>query len=434
MKYIEDRPLRVAGEPYPLHLWRLLRWVSELRLVPAATETARNPLRRPLIFGPAARLTRPGKILTFAAVVLLLLSFRRGESFAMQTSALISGTIVWAALVGWWYRPRVEARRLGSSWAVANQPYRAQVQLSHRGTRPLRNLVVREMHVRGFRLPSESLRPHLDQLPQGGQISVPIEVTPQSRGNHRLDGVVVDSYFPFFLTRSSQKISLPQPLSVLPPAVRFDLASLRLMSDQAAKSVRFGTDKGRRERALDYAFSRNFQSGDPPARLDRRASARRGEPMSKVFHGALKLNPQGLVLVVDMSLASLPEWQPRPNDPAEIDRRLALAVEVERRARGEGLKLDGCWWNGVWQPVANTDDFYRQVAGAEARHQRNLPTQLDHDDWIHVLVTGRWDQQVDSWVERHRASGFMVLVLLLPEAPEYAGELPIIAGYTELPR
>jgi len=432
MKYLEDRPLRVAPEPYFLHLWRTLRWVSELRLVPASKETSRNPFRRPLLHGPAAALTRPGKILFFAAVMVLLLSYRHNQEFALQSSALAIGLLGWSALVGWWYRPGVEVQRHGVNWAVANQPYRARVHLHNLNGRSLRNFVVREMAVRGCRLPAEAARGYIDQLSAANGTDQEVVITPHQRGVLRLDGVVIDSYYPFFLTRSSQRVALDQPLYVLPEALKVDLPSLRLLSDQAAKSVSFGNDKGRRERALDYVYSRTYQAGDMPSRLDRRASARRGEPMSKIYHGALKLNPQGLVLIIDLSLAGLPLWKPRPDKPVVLDNRLALAVEVERRARGEGLMLDGCWWNGQWQQVANIDHFYQQVAGVAATHQRKLPDQLTHADSIHMLIIGRWDEAVADWVEGWRARGVMLLVLLLPESIQQSGVLPVTAGYLEV--
>ncbi len=432
MKYLEDRPLRITGEAYGLHCWRMLRWVSELRLLPAARETARNPLRRPLLYGPAAALTRPGKILLFASVIVLLLGYRHNQGFALNTSALLFGLLGWSALVGWWYRPRVEVERRGENWAVAGQTYSARVLLKNSRSRPLRNFVVREMAVRGCRLPAESARGYIDTLPGKSETEQVVEIVPRQRGALRLDGVVVDAYYPFFLTRTSQRYELDQELNVLPASIKVELPSLRLLSDQAAKSVNFGSDKGRRERALDYVYSRAYQTGDMPSRLDRRASARRGEPMSKIYHGALKLNPEGLVLIVDLSLASLPLWKPRPDDPAVLDNRLALAVEIERRARGEGLALEGCWWNNDWRAVSENDNFYRQVAEVTAVHQRHLPDQLDRKDSIHVLVTGRWDDLLEAWVDQWRAQGLMLLVVLLPEADDQSGQLPTAAGYLEV--
>ena len=410
----------------------MLRWVSELRLVPAARETSRNPFRRPLLYGPAALLTRPGKVLLFAGVLVLLLSYRRNDAFALQSAALAMGLLGWSALLGWIWRPRVELQRRGSSWAVANQPYRAWVRIKNSHRRSLRNFVVREMAVRGCRLPVEAERGHIDLLSSTHETEQQIEITPRQRGALRLDGVVVDSYYPFFLTRTSQRVALEQPLNVLPSPLKVDLPSLRLLSDQAAQSVNFGTDKGRRERALDYVYSRSYQAGDSPSRLDRRASARRGEPMTKVYHGALKLNPAGLVLVMDLSLANLPAWQPRPDRPEVLDNRLALAVEVERRGRGEGLALQGSWWNGAWQATANTEEFYGQVAAVQASHQRQLPGQLNDEESIHVLITGRWDVELSEWVDRQRVQGLMVLVLMLAESPEHADSLPVSAGYLEV--
>ena len=432
MKYMEDRPLRVAGEAYPLHLWRLLRWVSELRLVPTAREYARNPFRRPMLYGPAALLTRPGKILLFAAVMLMLLSFRRAESFMMPTAALLTALLVWSVVVGWWFRPKLQIQRYGSSWAVANQPYKARIQLNNGSGRPAYNFVVREMAVRGCRLPPEWQRRHVSSLAGHSQLEQSIEITPRQRGALQLDGVVVDSYYPYFLTRYSQKNRIEQQLDVLPEPLKVDLPSIRLLSDKAAQSVNFGTDKGRKERALDYVYSRGFQSGDSPSRLDRRASARRGEPMSKIYHGALKLKPAGLLLLCDLSLEDFPAWKPRPDDATAVDQRLALAVEVERRGRGEGLQLGGCWWNGRWQASADTDEFYHQIATASAVHQRLLPNKLEQTDWIHLLITGRWDQPLDEWVQKQRAHGVMLLVLLIPEKSKYQGKLPESAGFTEL--
>ena len=79
MKEFADRPLRVPQEPLAWHLWRMTRWLLELRLVPRLTER-RGGWRAPL---RALRdgLTASGLAVLLASVLLLLLARRSNPGF-----------------------------------------------------------------------------------------------------------------------------------------------------------------------------------------------------------------------------------------------------------------------------------------------------------------------------------------------------------------
>lgn len=428
MKTLDDRPLRVASEPYPLHLFRLCLWISELRLVPHWEEGVRDPFsvvtRQLFIDG----MTWGGKLLVLIALLILLLSFRNDDSFYLSSAALALGLVVWARLLGALYRPRVSAERSAPAFAEVGAALVSKLRIRNLGTRPVSNFAVREMRARGSSVEPEWRLAHHERLLPGASQVVNVACTPKARGMLRLNGAVVQSYYPFFLTRASQRLALPVRIPVLPKSSRRSLPSLRQLAEQTAAAVNLGNAKGGRERVLNYVSSRPFQRGDSIRRLDQRASSRLGEPMTKVYDGTELIKPEGLALIVDTGVDDFPAWKRHPDDPQVLDRRLALAVDLQRRGTAEGLALKGVYWGGQWQTCPDLSHFHRQVAQIEATHSSPLPGDLAHARWIYALVVGKWLPEMRERVRSWRQSGLVILVFLLPEAA--GGEpFPTEAGY-----
>lgn len=432
MKSLDDRPLRVAGEPLALHLWRMLRWIAEVRLVPHWQERFRDPLTSSLRMLLVDGLTRSGKVLLGVCGLLLLLGFRRGESFYLSSAGAGIGLLAWCKFLGWLYRPQVRLSRTAPEHAVAGQEYRSTIWVENSGPRPLKNFAVREMRMPGAVWPREWTLAYGSELAPGDAARVSVAAVPKRRGVLKLWGITVQSYFPFFLSRSCRKQALPREVHVLPEPFANSLPSLRQLGELAASASKFGSNRGGKEQALHYTHSRPFQTGDPPTRIDHRASARRGEPMTKLYRGTDLLKPEAVAIVCDTSVGGFLDWQRRAQNPQVLDRRMALVSEVGLRAQGEGLPVAAVCWDGQWKTIANLHEFHREVATATESRRRSLPESLPDSQWIYILVLGNWGPDCEARIGKWRADGQVVVVFLLPERPEDVGCLPTEAGFYEV--
>lgn len=282
---LADRPVRVPEETILLHWWRMLRWFSNLRLIPRWHEhRTRIPLRAFRRFYYDS-LTRTGKIILICSLLIFLLSYRAISDLLLFTSAFGIGLLLWSALLGSIFRPKVIVSRETPSVAVVGEPIVSKIKVTNNGRFSLHNYTLREMVVPYGRWPQEWLRPHQQKLAAGQSTTLSVRCTAQQRGLLHLSGLAIQTYFPFFLTRFTSRVQKPAEVYVLPETLKATIPSLRHIADLASRHLTLGSDNTRKGPSLDYAYSRPYQTGDSMRRLDHRASSRYGEPMSKVFEG-----------------------------------------------------------------------------------------------------------------------------------------------------
>lgn len=412
MQEFADRPLRVPGEAWPVHAARVVRWVLNLRLVPSRPEWVGGrlaPVRRARL---ADALTRPGQVLVWGALMIALLGFRNRTGYPLAGAAIALGAVAWAALAGQVLRPRVRASVRLDGPAVVGMAHRARVDLVSTSRLPAYDLTVRPLRQSALRRDVETDRPVCARLAPGGHAVLPMTVVPRRRGVLRLDGVAVQSYFPYHLTRATTRLGLPGELCVLPPPPPFDLPPLRTL---AADLAGLGAQRARLREGTEYQESRPFQSGDSPLRLDHRASARRGALYTRVHRGSERYVPGGLALVVEPSLYGYAPWQRRPRNPEAYDRRIGVAAELARRGAAEQLVVRALWLGHDWQAPADTDALWRALAEARAAHAPALPETSPPADCLCLLVTGSAHARAQAWLDQLRAAGVVGAMLVVAE-------------------
>ncbi|HCZ49262.1 MAG TPA: hypothetical protein DCZ11_09675, partial [Gammaproteobacteria bacterium] len=247
MKELADRPLRIPGEPWPRHAWRLLRWVLELRLVPRLTER-RGGWRAPLR-GLRDGLTAFGRVLLLASFALLLLSRRSQPGFDLGLAAAGLSVVLLSLLIGWLWRPRLHLTRLEQATAIAGRPCRGRVRVVNVGRRAARELSLREWRGPGWRTLPAAQSTLIGHLPAGESALCEVAFVPRERGLLRLPGLAAHSYFPLFVTCSTQRVAEPMEVAVLPPPLRVTLPPLR---DLAARCLHAGTQAARRHGTLRH--------------------------------------------------------------------------------------------------------------------------------------------------------------------------------------
>jgi len=285
--------------------------------------------------------------------------------------------------------------------------------------------------------PAEWLRPHGVSLAPGQQTTLSVSFEPQKRGVMALSGLAVQSYFPFFLTRHSSRLENSVEVYILPPTLEVTIPSLRHVAEQASKRLSQGANNSLLGPSMDYAYSRPYQVGDSLRRLDHRAGARRGEPMSKVFEGADEIRRDKVYLIVDLTLADFKPWQRRPDNETPLDERLALAVEVGLSAQNECFTLTALAIGNQWHDLEDLLEFYRHIASCKPQKPNtlskpSLPDAVLADDGLHILVIGRWDTATKDLVEQWQQAGVLVLVFLIAETPADIGSLPVGEQFIEV--
>jgi hypothetical protein len=441
MSELADRPLRVKSESVALHWWRLLRWFANLRLVPRWREIDSHLLLRALRRYFYDGLTRPGKILFIGSLLTFLFSYRSNSDLYMATAALGLSLLAWSTLLGYLYRPRVTASRRAPHSCHAGDSLSSTISLQNKGGRSLNNFTVRELVIPYAGWPREWHRLHLPSLAAGQSHSLAVSFTPRRRGKYELSGIAVQSYFPFFLTRFTQRLPLPAEVYVLPEALKSPIPSLRKVAEQASKKLQMGSDNSRKGPSLEYAYSRPYQTGDSLRRLDHRAGSRLGQAMSKVFEGVEEIRRDQVYLMVDLSLADFLRWQRRPVDDSPLDKRLALAVEIGLSAGNEGFNLVALATGARWHNLEKAEKFEQLIVQCQAEktpqqalqeNASNLPDSLPDEDGLYVLVLGRWSEEARQKVERWRKAGILVLVFLLAERDADRDSLPAGDEFIEI--
>lgn len=437
MTEVADRPLRLSDEVIVIHWLRLARWLMNLRLIPRWHEHASKPLTRVYRRLFYDGLTRSGKIILLCSLVIFLLSYRAGSDFLLLTAAVGMSLLLWSAALGFLHRPQVSVQRDTPQNAIAGQSLVSQISVNNESSRSLFNFSVRELVVPDARWPREWQRSHQMSLAPGQQSTLSVSFEPKKRGVLTLSGLAVQSYFPFFLTRQTARVSKSTEVFVLPAALQVSLPSLRQVVESASKRLAGGSDNARKGPSLEYAFSRPYQTGDLLRRLDHRASSRRGEPMSKVFEGTDEIRRDKVYLIVDLTLANFARWQRRPPNEKPLHDRLALLVEIGLSAQNEGFSLAALATGHQWHTLANVLEFYQQVATCKAEKTNAatggaLPDKVLADNGLQLLVVGRWGAEAKNLVERWQQAGILVLVFLLPESPADIGTLPAGSHFVEV--
>ena len=408
MKEFADRPLRVPQEPLALHAWRLGVWLLNLRLVPRLTERRggwRAPLRS-LRDG----LTPMGVALLLTSVLVLLLARRSNPGFELGFAAAGLVLIALDGIVGQLRSFRVQIERAGHAVAIAGQPCRNQLRLTNVGRRPAHDLSLREWRGPGWRLVAPAASTLVERLAVGESRTCETVIVPRARSLLELPGVALHSAYPLFLTRLTAGGALPLELPVLPPPLAISLPPLR---ELAARCLKTGVHAARAGGAIEYTHTRAYQMGDPATRLDHRASARRGELMSRVFRGGSELRADGIAIICDTAVAGFAPWQRRPRDPAALDRRLALVLELAAHARAEALPLKLLALGADWQPMADEAALHRAVATCPPARGTRLPASLPDPGLLYVLVTEDAGDAITTPLAAWRAAGALVLAFRL---------------------
>ncbi|HBC58021.1 MAG TPA: hypothetical protein DCZ03_12710 [Gammaproteobacteria bacterium] len=433
MQTLQDRPIRILDDPAYKHFWRLFIWVINLRLVPFWQERFRDPLTVPFRYLFYDGLTRTGKALLLVALWINFGSYIHATNYPMSGASLLVLLLVVNYLVSRSASPNVAIERRAPLIATAGETFSSNITLTNLSTRTLKNFSIREMKGMPVIWPTESELHYRASLPPQETTTMQCKWTPRRRGVIHLWGIAVQSYFPLFLGRNLQRLKAQHSVYVLPFAFNHQVPSLRRLAAATNRDSEAGFANGQYRQSHEYIDSRTFMMGDSLNRIDHKASARRGELMTRLYGGSQVAPSAEVHLICDLSLAGFAPWQPRPRNPEVLDRRLAAMVAIYQRAITEKLTL-GYWMVGEsWGTHGDEIEFFKQLTVVAPTRNFTVSDQLPAGNGVYCLVIGRWREELLEQIQRWQAQGATILVFMLPESKQEVGKLPPQAGWTEFP-
>jgi uncharacterized protein (DUF58 family) len=170
----------------------------------------------------------------------------------------------------------------------------------------------------------------------GMEATVPVEVTPKRRGQHRLGIYQIGTSFPFGFIKRAVERKEPDTLLVCPALGKVSPALLSLCRSAekmgaAVKPRRGGED--------EFYGVKEYRAGDNPKRIYWRRSAR--TPGVMVSKEMTQVAPPRLMLLVDTLVRA-----DVASDRADVERCLAMAASLASFALDDGLAVGVCGWEG----------------------------------------------------------------------------------------
>jgi uncharacterized protein (DUF58 family) len=431
MQTLQDRPLRLAHDPYFKHLWRLFIWIINLRLVPFWHERFRDPITVPFRYFFYDGLTRTGKVLLLLALFVNFASYISPQIFPISGASLLFTLLFTSYLISLSARPKIKLERRAPIVATAGEKFISSITLTNLSTRTLKNFALREMKGMPVKWPSES------ELDYRGQL-LPQETTvmrsgwiPRRRGVIHLWGIVIQSYFPLFLGRTLQRLHAQHSVYVLPLVFGQRVPCLRRLAASAQQNCQAGFASGRHRQPHEYLDSREFLVGDSLNRIDHRASARRGQLMTRIYGGSHVAPSAQIHFICDLSLSKYELWQPRPRNPEVLDKRLAAMVAIYQQALGEKLELGHWYVGGAWGSMGHEIEFFKQTTVVAPTRTFEAPDSVPIEDGVYCVIIGCWSEPLAERIAAWSAKGATILVFMVPESKAQVGTLPNEPGWLE---
>ncbi|HEY1788614.1 MAG TPA: DUF58 domain-containing protein [Verrucomicrobiae bacterium] len=230
---------------------------------------------------------------------------------AYQGFPLLFLLLASAIIFSWFFRVKFSAERFLPRFGTAGQPFVYRVRIKNLTSKTQRGLTLlespadprptfeewlarqlaEERKVRSLRLsrPQQRYNPFrvatlenaaVPPIPPGGELDVPIALTPLRRGLFRFDGVVLARTDPFGLFRAFAKFRAPESILILPK--RYPLPPIVLPGAMRLQQggVALASNVGQSD---EFVSLREYRRGDPIRRIHWRSWARIGKPIVREF-------------------------------------------------------------------------------------------------------------------------------------------------------
>jgi len=387
------------------------------------------------------RFTPPGLTMLGALVTAMMVGLDTDNTVTYQAFALLLSWLLVAVAFSWFFRARFSATRLLPRFGTAGCPFSYRVVVKNLtpknqgGLTLLENLadsrpsfqdwravqLASQQRVRSFRF-GERRRAASFKLAVAREATVPsapsrqdvevcAELTPLRRGVLRFSGVTIARSDPFGLFRAFARIPLPQTMLILPKCYPLPPIALPGTQKYQEGGVALAANVGQSD---EFVALRDYRRGDPLRHIHWRSWARAGKPVVKEFEDEFFVRH---ALVLDTFLDC--------NHSELFEEAVSVASSFACTITTQESLLDllfvgpqaFCFTAG--RGLAHADQMLEILASVHACHDRPFRT-LEHLVLNHVKVVSgcicvllAWDDERRAFVEKLRALGVPVLVLVI---------------------
>ena len=391
------------------------------------------------------RLTRAGWVLLGCLFLTLLMGVDRDKMVSYQAFSLLLFLWVSAVIASFFFRAKVAAKRSLPRFGTVGQAFHCRVVVKNLTDKIERDLSLLEdladprpsfaewlalkkaeaQAVRSF-WPGNRLRVvartmarvrpgALPELPPGREVEALVEITPLRRGILNFTGSTVARADPFGLLWGFVRIRHPGKMVVLPKRYPLPPVALPGTLKYHDGGVALAAQVGQSD---EFVSLRDYRRGDPLRHIHWRSWARTGKPIVKEFEDEFFVRH---ALVLD-TFSGVP-------DSELFEEAVSVAASFACTIPSQESLLDllfvgeeaYCFTAG--RGLAQADQMLEILASVRAGNDRRFAALeamvLKHSAVVSncICIFLAWDEERRRLVEKLRATGVPVMVLLLVAEP-----------------
>jgi uncharacterized protein (DUF58 family) len=395
------------------------------------------------------RFTRPGLAVLLGLVISGAIGLEMEQTVASQAFTLLLATLLLSGAFSLRFRMRYSAERILPRYGTVGRSLNYQVVLRNETARVQTGLVLleeradprpslaefvaaqtaEERQTKSFRVSRRVSRLRFTRatvkeaavptMPTGQEAAVQAELLPLKRGLLRFTGLTLARPDPLGLVKSFARLALPQSVLILPK--RYPLPPLALPGAARYQQggVALASSVGESE---EFVSVRDYRQGDPLRRIHWRSWAKVGRPIVKEFEDEFFVRH---ALILDTFSA-------HPHSEV-FEEAVSVAASFACTVQTQESLLDllfvgtqaYCFTAG--RGVGHTEHMLEVLASVQACRDKSFDALehlvLDHVEDVSgcLCVLLAWDEPRRKFIERLRALGVPLLVLVMSEAGAAAG-------------
>ena len=394
-----------------------------------------------LWYWAARRFTPAGWCVAGGAVVAGAVGLDIENTVTYQSFALLLAFLIFAFASSFFFRARFSAARLLPRFGTAGQPLQYQIQVKNltakmqagltllddlADARPpfaewLEFQLAESRRIRPFRVsqrreknpfrPATLKAAEIPPLTPKGEVTVTMELVPLRRGILQFTGVTIARPDPLGLFRSFRRVVSSQTVLILPKRHPLPAIALPGVMKYQEGGVALAANVGRSE---EFVALRDYRHGDPLRHIHWRSWAKTGKPIVKEFEDEFFVRH---ALVLDT-------FTDEPHGEL-LEEAVSVAASFACTMLTQESLLDllfvgnqsYCFTAG--RGLGQTDQMLEILASVRNCTDKNFGA-LEHLVLGHIAVVSgcicvlqRWDEARKKFVEKMRALGVPVMVLVI---------------------
>jgi uncharacterized protein (DUF58 family) len=398
------------------------------------------------------RLTAAGWMVLVALMVTATMGIDTDTTVAYQAFTPLLALLMLAMAFSWTFRARFSATRTLPRFAMAGKPFTYTVALKNLSTKPQRDLVLLEnladtrprfpewkavqmadeRRLRSFRFGSPrrshpfrralTKNAHVPPIRPGQEVEVRVELTPLRRGAIRFTGMTLARPDPFGLFRAFFALKQPQALLVLPK--RYGLPPVALPGTMRYQEggIALASSIGQSD---EFVALREYRRGDPLRHIHWRSWAKAGTPIVKEFEDEFFVRH---ALVLDTFTAD--PHSEAFEEAVSVAASFACTIGIQESLLDLLFVGSQAYCFTAGRGLAHADQMLEILASVIACGDKPFQMLehlvLDHASRVSgcICVLLAWDETRRAFVDKLRALGLPLVVLVITEAGQSASVKP----------